>query len=379
MRIGVDGCLATHVDGGVGVYTTNIARGLCELGGDEVVVLAPHWARRDLALDDRADDLELEVLTADEESTDYHERRRRWQEGALARRLERGDVDVLLAPVFTYPSAWRGPAVVAVHDLAFAHDDEHNTRPSTAFYRRWARPCAERASAIVTPSRFTHDDVQRRWGIRDKPVHVVALAPSLAFVPTDRASCRALAARELGLARPYLLLVGDDNPRKNLARALRAFAVACQDGLPGEVEMAVATSPTPALAELVRSLGVAERVRFVGYCPPEHLPCLYAGAEAFVYPSLLEGFGLPPLEAMACGTAVAASNGGALPEVVGDHALLFDPLDVGAMAAVMRRLATDEATRRRLEARGRAHASRFSWRATAQATRELLAWAVSRR
>src|SRR4051812_17434839 len=125
MRIAVDGCLARFKDRGVGAYTTNIVRALAELGCDEVLVLVPSWAERDLALDPRADDIEMEVIAADEHG-DYHECRLRWQEGALAERLLRRDVDVLLAPVFTFPSAWDGPAVVAVHDLAFERDEGHN-------------------------------------------------------------------------------------------------------------------------------------------------------------------------------------------------------------------------------------------------------------
>ena len=228
-------------------------------------------------------------------------------------------------------------------------------------------PAALRADRIVVPSQHTRNDILKLLPVEPERVVVVAGGIDPIFTPQPPASVDERLAR-VGL-RPgeYLLFVGTIEPRKNLARLLEAMELAG----PGIGPLVIAggagwnnTDIRSALARLVR----AGRARDLGYVPDALRPALYAGARAFVYPSLYEGFGLPPLEAMACGTPVLTSNVSALPEVVGDAALFVSPDDVPALAGAVRRLWEDDALRADLRTRGLARARQFSWDQTARRT-----------
>jgi glycosyltransferase involved in cell wall biosynthesis len=179
--------------------------------------------------------------------------------------------------------------------------------------------------------------------------------------------------RLLGIRSPaYALCVGSLEPRKNLRRLLEAWTRvhAC---LPPEVELVVAGDTGSSLVFESVPLGVTPpRVHFTGYVSDRHLPCLYAGALALIYPSLYEGFGLPPLEAMACGTPVITSNTTSLPEVVGDAAVLVDPQDVESIAIGLRQVLSSSSVRSVLRERGLVRARAFTWERTAEQTLELL-------
>ncbi len=166
-----------------------------------------------------------------------------------------------------------------------------------------------------------------------------------------------------------MLGVGSVEPRKNLVRTVEALALLRARGLPHHLVLAGAAyfGDGPVHSAIVR-LGLEDRVHVLGFVPDEDLPALYTLADAFVYPSLYEGFGIPVLEAMACGTPVAASNATAIPEVAGRAALLFDPTDVEAIAGALARLLDDDVTARRLRSDGQIQAARFSWERTARET-----------
>src|SRR5262249_49559878 len=172
--------------------------------------------------------------------------------------------------------------------------------------------------------------------------------------------------------RPYVLTVGTVEPRKNHARLIEAFHRLKQGGeLPQHLLVMVGGKGWiyDAVFATVRRLGLEAEVRWLGYVPFEDLPVLMSGAELFVYPSLYEGFGLPPLEAMACGAAVVASNTTSLPEVVGDTGLLIDPTSVDDLAAAMRCVLMDPELRRRLRHKALERAQTFTWERTARLTR----------
>ena len=171
------------------------------------------------------------------------------------------------------------------------------------------------------------------------------------------------------LPRPYVLNVGTLEPRKNLDGLLRAFAQAKKSGVPHTLVIAGARGwGDSRLAPLLRELGIAGSVIFTGFVEDEDLPYLYAGADFFVYPSFYEGFGIPVLEAMACGTPVIASNTSSIPEVAGDAALLVDPHSDAELSASILRLAGDERLRQELRERGLSRAALFSWEKTVNET-----------
>ncbi len=181
------------------------------------------------------------------------------------------------------------------------------------------------------------------------------------------------ARRSLGINAPaYILYVGSLEPRKNLRRLLQAWA-RVQPSLGAEVELVVAGAKgSSRVFECARLDPLPPGVQFTGYVSDEQLPCLYSGALALVYPSLYEGFGLPPLEAMACGTPVVTSNGTSLPEVAADVAVLVDPEDIDSIAEGIRRVVASSALRDHMRQLGLERASRTTWDYTAQRTLQVL-------
>jgi glycosyltransferase involved in cell wall biosynthesis len=254
--------------------------------------------------------------------------------------------------------------VVTVHDLAFEHFPEAFPPRWLRLYRAGLTAAVRRADAIVTPSRATADDVIARSGVAASRVHVTPLA---AFEATGTpADADELASR--GVRAPYVLFVGTLEPRKNLDRVIDAYRRLAADGLPHTL---VVNGPvgwgTPVPGRDRAGAGAGRIVWTDGLHEPA-LDALYRGADAFDYPSLYEGFGLPVLEALARGVPVVTSTTSSLPEVAGDAAVLVDPTDVVAITEGLRRVLTDEALRADLAQRGPAQAARFSWAATARAT-----------
>jgi glycosyltransferase involved in cell wall biosynthesis len=193
-------------------------------------------------------------------------------------------------------------------------------------------------------------------GIRDDDISVVYPGISSHYRPVDGLGMR----EKVSEGKPYILFLGTVEPRKNLTTLMRAFA-----GLDEEVCLVISGHLGWGYEEVtgtIKELSLGDRVRFTGYTGEEDLPALYSGAELFVYPSWYEGFGLPPAEAMACGTPVASSTGGSLPEVLGDAALYFEPADVEDMRRVMNALLHDTTLRERLVKAGLQRVKKYTWR-----------------
>jgi glycosyltransferase involved in cell wall biosynthesis len=288
---------------------------------------------------------------------------------------------VLFVPAHVLPAYTRPPAVVTVHDLGYLLFPEAHTRAQRLYLDVTTRRHARRATAVIADSTATKDDLVAHYGADPAKVHVVHLAADESLGPVPAAEVGEARAR-LGVPpdRPYILHVGTVQPRKNLARLVRAFA-----GLSG-----FDPPPTLVLAgkrgwgdvdlpRLASELGVASDVLLLGYVDRDLLPPLYSGASVVTVPSLYEGFGLPALEAMACGAPVAVSGTSSLPEVVGDAGLQFDPLDVGDITSALHRLLSDASLRDTLSRSGLLRAAEFSWDACASRTQAVLELAASAR
>jgi glycosyltransferase involved in cell wall biosynthesis len=263
--------------------------------------------------------------------------------------------------------------VVTIHDLAFLHVPESFPRLQSLRLRWQVRANARRAARVITGSEYSKRDLREVYGIPDERIAVVHPAPDPSFASVrDLATIEAL-KRRLGITQRYVLCVGRVNPRKNLIGVLRAFErIRSQLEEPTQLVMA---GPRDYRADeldgaIARSSCRTEILR-VGYVGDGDLPALYSGAAVFVYPSFFEGFGLPPLEAMACGVPVVSSGVSSLPEVVGDAALTIDPSSVDEIAAAMLRVLTDPDLRAALIDKGRQRADRFSWSTAAERTREV--------
>jgi glycosyltransferase involved in cell wall biosynthesis len=238
------------------------------------------------------------------------------------------------------------------------------------------RLSARVADAVIVPSQAVRADVVRILGLPSERVFAIPEAAGPAFRPQDASAIEAV-RRRYGLDGPFVLSVGSLEPGKNRERLLQAFARMRARGLEHMLVVAGQRAWRYEGDEpLAQRLGLAGSVRFLGHVPQADLPALYSAADLFAFPSLYEGFGLPALEAMACGTPVVASNVSAVPEVVGDAALQVSPLDVEALAGAMERVLRDERLRADLRERGLKRAARFSWEETARRTAEVYKWAA---
>jgi len=281
--------------------------------------------------------------------------------------------DVAHVPHFAPPMWRRLPLVVTIHDLIPLILPAYRGSWGVRAYTRLVARAARRADVVLTDSHASARDILRLLGLGGDQVRVAPLAAHARYRPLGEDEiCPVLA--HYGLARPYLLYLGGFDVRKNVPLLLHAFqqVAAASDlslvvagRLPAH-DSAFAPDPRPIAARL----GIAERVRFVGFAPEEIKPALYAGALAFAFPSSYEGFGLPVLEALSCGAPVVVGLGSSLDEVAGPGGLAVDPTDATELAGALLRLAREPALRQELAAAGLAHAAQFSWRQVAASTLE---------
>jgi glycosyltransferase involved in cell wall biosynthesis len=298
---------------------------------------------------------------------------------AVPAAARRAGAELLHAPHYTLPLGWSGRSVVTIHDLIHVRFARFH-RPGAALYARaMAGLAARRARVVITDSEATKRDVVELLNAPADKVRVVPLGVSPAIRRVD-AQAAARFREERQLPQDYVLYVGARKRHKNLELLLRAWAAMRAAERPPLVLSGPAWTISDALAALAQTLGVAGCVRFAGDLHDERqLSCLYSGASLLVQPSLAEGFGLPPLEAMACGVPVLSSDAGSLPEVLGDAAELLPPRDPEAWAAAVLRLLSDGAKRAALAERGSRRAAGFTWERTAAMTRAIYEQAVQAR
>jgi len=290
---------------------------------------------------------------------------------AVPAAARRAGAELLHAPHYTLPLGWGGPSVVTIHDLIHVRFPRFH-RPGVALYARvMARLAAKRARIVIADSEATKRDIVELLGTPEEKVRVVSLGVS-SRIQRRPAEEVARFREERGLPEGYLLYVGARKRHKNLGLLLRAAAtMPASQRAPLVLSGREWTGDDP-LAVLAASLGVKDTIGFAGDLRDDvELSCLYSGASLLVQPSLAEGFGLPPLEAMACGVPVLSSDAGSLPEVLGDAAELLPPRDPEAWAAAVLRLLSDAAKRAALAERGSRRAAGFTWERTAAMTRAI--------
>ena len=289
-----------------------------------------------------------------------------WQQTRLLRHIR---PDWYLSTFFL-PPITPCRAAVLVHDLSFRAHPEYFPRPIALYMRMLTGLAVRRADLVVALSAFTRQEVARFYPSASAKTVVVHPGVGQEFSAEADPAADAEALAALDIARPYLLAVGNIHPRKNLGRLLAAWERLRDQGrsVPPMVWVGLRHWESSPLLDRARAAGVL----LPGFVPPRHLPALYRCAEALAYPSLYEGFGLPPLEAMACGTPVLSAEGSSLPEAVGDAAVMVNPARVDALADGLARLLHDVDLRRDLRARGLARAAQFRWPATAQRLLSLL-------
>ena len=289
----------------------------------------------------------------------------------LSAELRRRPVD-LLHVQYTSPPLAPCRVVATVHDLSFEHLPGTFKRRSWMQLRLTVRATVRRAAHVIAPSEYTRRDLIETYKLDPSRVTAIPLAASPRFRPvTDILELERVRAR-YGITREYVLAVGSIQPRKNLSRLVRAYSgLRRERGRSNLPQLVLVGKKAWLYGETLKAVeeeGVGDSVVLTGYVSEGDLPALYSGALCFAYPSYYEGFGLPPLEAMSCGTAVLTGDRTSLPEVVGDAGLLADPFDTGALRSALARLIEDAPLRADLGARGLQRASAFDWRDTARMT-----------
>jgi len=345
---------------GAGVYTTNLARALDAAGRVDLHLLARHhdgdrWAR--LAPGAVCHPL---VPTA-------RPARLAWEQARAPSLAERLGVDVWHAPHYTLPLRLSRPAVVTVHDLTFFDHPEWHQRAKVAFFRPMTRAATIRAAVVVAVSGVT---ARRLEEVLSPPGPVVTIphgVDHVRFCPGPLGDPGDLAAlASLGVRPPYVAFVGTMEPRKAVPAVVDAFA-RLAPGRPG-LRLVLAGRDgwgTEAVRAAVAGSGVATRVVRLRWVPDEALPALLRQAEAVAYPSLEEGFGLPALEALACGAPLVTSVGSPMAELAGEAALAVPPGDAAALAVALEKLLDDPGLRDRLRAAGPEAAESYTWEASA--------------
>jgi glycosyltransferase involved in cell wall biosynthesis len=286
----------------------------------------------------------------------------------------RGSFD-LLHVTYNAPPLNPCPTVVTIHDISFEHYPQFFSPRDLLILKTLVPLSARRAACVLTGSEYTRRELIDRYGLAPQKITVTYYAADEQFHPVlDPAALQAVRAKYGIGDAPFVLALGNLQPRKNMARLVAAFAAVARDDIsPGNVisKLVIAGKAQWRESEVfqaVRQAGLEKRVVFPGYVEDADLPALYSAATVFVYPSLYEGFGLPPLEAMACGAPVISTNAASLPEVVADAALLIDPSDTVALAQALSDVLTRPALQADLIERGLRRAARFSWERCAAET-----------
>lgn len=298
-----------------------------------------------------------------EQGLSGHLKRLLWTQFALPRLYRQLDGELLFSPIPEAPLGWSGRYVATVYDAIPLRFPKRRS-PMYLYHRAYVPQVLRSAARLLCISQATANDAMQFYGVPASKLTVTPLA-------YDRHLFRVLDLPPP--PRPYFLYVGRHDPYKNLQRAIAAFArlprhLDCEFWIGGTFDRRY----TPDLQQQARELALGDRVRFLDYVARDELPRLLNRAIALVFPSLWEGFGLPILEAMACGCPAIASNVASIPEVAGDAALLVPPQSVADIAAAMTQLASDETARSQLRAAGCRRSAEFSWEKTGQLTREAL-------
>ena len=368
MKVAID--IRRVLDYGAGTYTRNLISTLAALDRENAYTLVGTAADWD----------ELGALPANFSLLEFDRSQEGgWQDLRLGWRLRREKAQVFHSPYLASHFLMPCPRVVTVHDAVDFLDltDGHHSFADLLRFQR-TRLCLNRARRVLTVSQATRRDLQRLFGLPEQKIVVVynALDARLAQPPTAEEIERTLT--RYSVQTPYLLYAGNVKPHKNLPRLIEAFALVKDElrdhPLYAELKLIIIgdeLSRHPQLRRAVVQSRTQQDVRFLGFVAPQVLSVFYTRAAAFVFPSLYEGFGLPPLEAMAMGAPVVTSNVSSLPEVLGEAAQFVNPEKVFDISRGIKQVLLDDALRRQLIERGYQQVKRFSWEASVRRVLEV--------
>lgn len=372
MRFGIDAIPLATPKTGIGHYTFELARELARAAPESEVELVSPFP----ILADEAAAWPPNLQT---ERVPVNSFRKHWWTIGLPLYVKRAAYALFHGTNFNVPLWNRCPTVVTIHDLSLLLHPETHEEHLVRRARRRLPVMARAATQIITPSASVKREVCERLKIDAGKIVAVPEAPRGSFRPAAEEETLET-RRRLGVAADFILFVGTIEPRKNLVTLARAYAEILR-ATPLRPQLVIAGKEgwlTDELFAVVKETGIGERLRFTGYVSEDDLRALYSSCRVCVYPSLYEGFGLPPLEAMACGAPVVTTRIPSLMETVGEAARLVEPTGVQELARALVSLLSDEQERAHLSAAGLARAAQFSWAKTAQATLEVYRQAIAR-
>jgi glycosyltransferase involved in cell wall biosynthesis len=362
MKVGFDGTSLTLRRSGIGRYTLELAHALMRHEPAlELKLMAHKSLSTDLADDPIArlprlgrPQLPAKVV---------------WMQTVLPLTVGRRDVDLCHFTNYHAALAMRVPFVVNIHDMSLITMPGRHPAKRVISMRPLLRAAARRAAAVLTLTESARSDAIEHLGLPPAKVHVVPAAAAPGFGRIDDAALLSDVASRLGVRDGCLLFVGTIEPRKNIPRLLEAYARLRAQGFDKQLVICGGQGwKSPEIGPLTQRLGVADHVVFTGFVPDSDVVGLLNLCGTFVYPSLYEGYGLPIIEALACGAPTVTSNRGATAEVAGDAALLVEPEDVDALVAALSLALFDEPTRSRLRAAGLRRSAAFTWERAAHET-----------
>ncbi len=262
------------------------------------------------------------------------------------------------------------PLVITLHDTIPLHLPETVGERYLDIFNKEMKSIVDRCAGIITVSNFSKEDISRDFNFPKEKIYVTYLASEKIYKPIDKNICRCLLKKYYSLTDNYILYVGGFSPRKNISGLIECFST-INHKLPKDMKVVIAGTKGlsyPIYKSLAEDLNIADKIIFPGFIPMEHMPYLYNGASLLVYPSFYEGFGLPPIEAMACGTPVIASNATSIPEILEDSAILFSPHDLISLGENILQCILDKNLRQSLIKKGFKKANSLSWNKTATET-----------
>jgi glycosyltransferase involved in cell wall biosynthesis len=361
MRCAIDARLVHYTQAGIGQYTIRLIRALAALNrSDEFIILQSRKHPQPIISQSNFRRLGL--------WTPSHNR---FEQIALPIELLRVEADVLHSPDFIPPFySRRFRSVITIHDLHFLVYPKFLTEESARYYGQIDR-AVQKAAHIIVPSEATKQDTIRLLGVPESSISVISEAANPLFRPLDREEALAQAqARFPGLPREFILFVGTIEPRKNLPTLLRAYHH-LREAYKLATELVLVGRRGWLMDDIFRQvaeMGIEQSCHFLGRVEDDDLLYLLNAARCLAHPAHYEGFGLPPLEAMACGTPVVVSNVASLPEVVGDAGLLIDPNNWEELAVALHRVLTDEQLAQEMRQKGLQRATLFTWERAAEET-----------
>jgi len=364
MRIGIDASALPPRPVGAGNYIIHLVRSLAALKSEDEFTVFAQSSGRDLI------GLPAEIAWRWVIVPELKPAMRLvWEQTLFPHLVDQSGVELLHSLHYTRPIRLPCASVVTFHDLTFFLYPRLHTRAKRIFFRLAMQISARRADALIADSESTRQDAIRLLGIPPQKIYTALLGVDEAYRPIS--DQRALEAVQLkyNLPADFILYVGLVEPRKNLPLLIRAFKNLIDGKIDTHLILAGRMGWMYAeVIQLIDTLGVKDRVSLIGYVPTQDLPLVYNLASVFVYPTLYEGFGLPALEAMACGLPVITTEISSLPEIVGDAGMLVPVNDETALTQAIQAVLTDRALSQRLAILGPERASQFTWERTAQQT-----------